>query len=93
MGTTPWASPILLCPGGAACGTSTGDIVPWSLPCLWVLDSQPDTLASFCASSHQAQTTCWDHPKMTELYQTLGEEPVPKTPCLCMWNNVRCPQP
>ena len=23
--------------------------------------------------SHQAQTTCWDHPKMTELYQTLGK--------------------
>lgn len=23
--------------------------------------------------SHQAQTTCWDHPKMTELYQALGE--------------------
>ena len=22
---------------------------------------------------HQAQTTCWDHPKMTELYQTLGK--------------------
>lgn len=27
--------------------------------------------ASVC--SHQAQTTCWDHPKMTELYQTLGK--------------------
>ncbi|KFZ60555.1 Dystrophin-related protein 2, partial [Podiceps cristatus] len=23
--------------------------------------------------SHQAQTTCWDHPKMTELYQTLAD--------------------
>lgn len=23
--------------------------------------------------SHQAQTTCWDHPKMTELYHALGE--------------------
>uniref|UniRef100_A0A803TMT3 Dystrophin related protein 2 n=1 Tax=Anolis carolinensis TaxID=28377 RepID=A0A803TMT3_ANOCA len=23
--------------------------------------------------NHQAQTTCWDHPKMTELYQTLAE--------------------
>lgn len=23
--------------------------------------------------SHQAQTTCWDHPKMTELYQALGK--------------------
>ncbi|KAL4695387.1 hypothetical protein H8959_000482 [Pygathrix nigripes] len=22
--------------------------------------------------NHQAQTTCWDHPKMTELYQTLA---------------------
>ncbi|KFR10740.1 Dystrophin-related protein 2, partial [Opisthocomus hoazin] len=22
---------------------------------------------------HQAQTTCWDHPKMTELYQTLAD--------------------
>lgn len=24
--------------------------------------------------SHQAQTTCWDHPKMTELYQALGKQ-------------------
>ncbi|KFO61067.1 Dystrophin-related protein 2, partial [Corvus brachyrhynchos] len=23
--------------------------------------------------NHQAQTTCWDHPKMTELYQTLAD--------------------
>ncbi|XP_063046807.1 dystrophin-related protein 2 [Engraulis encrasicolus] len=23
--------------------------------------------------NHQAQTTCWDHPKMTELYQALAE--------------------
>ncbi|XP_075429178.1 LOW QUALITY PROTEIN: dystrophin-related protein 2 [Ascaphus truei] len=23
--------------------------------------------------NHQAQTTCWDHPKMTELYQALGD--------------------
>lgn len=30
---------------------------------------------------------------MTELYQTLGEEPAPKTLFLCMGNNVRCPQP
>jgi len=22
--------------------------------------------------SHQTQTTCWDHPKMAELYQSLG---------------------
>lgn len=29
---------------------------------------------SFCSStSHQAQTTCWDHPKLTELYQALGK--------------------
>lgn len=30
----------------------------------------------FCVSifSHQTQTTCWDHPKMTELYQSLGIE-------------------
>uniref|UniRef100_A0A7M4ETC0 Dystrophin related protein 2 n=1 Tax=Crocodylus porosus TaxID=8502 RepID=A0A7M4ETC0_CROPO len=26
--------------------------------------------------NHQAQTTCWDHPKMTELYQTLGKDPL-----------------
>lgn len=24
-------------------------------------------------SSHQTQTTCWDHPKMAELYQSLGK--------------------
>ncbi|KAJ8409708.1 hypothetical protein AAFF_G00217670, partial [Aldrovandia affinis] len=23
--------------------------------------------------NHQTQTTCWDHPKMTELFQTLGD--------------------
>ncbi|XP_067339079.1 utrophin isoform X3 [Channa argus] len=23
--------------------------------------------------NHQTQTTCWDHPKMTELYQSLGD--------------------
>ncbi|TNN72732.1 Dystrophin-related protein 2 [Liparis tanakae] len=23
--------------------------------------------------NHQAQTTCWDHPKMTELYQALAD--------------------
>uniref|UniRef100_A0A8C9VIX9 Dystrophin related protein 2 n=1 Tax=Scleropages formosus TaxID=113540 RepID=A0A8C9VIX9_SCLFO len=26
-----------------------------------------------CFFSHQAQTTCWDHPKMTELYQALAD--------------------
>ncbi|KFP52886.1 Dystrophin-related protein 2, partial [Cathartes aura] len=30
-------------------------------------------LLFFFSSSHQAQTTCWDHPKMTELYQTLAD--------------------
>ncbi|XP_066451998.1 utrophin isoform X3 [Eleutherodactylus coqui] len=24
-------------------------------------------------NSHQTQTTCWDHPKMTELFQSLGD--------------------
>lgn len=24
--------------------------------------------------SHQTQTTCWDHPKMTELFQSLGKK-------------------
>lgn len=24
--------------------------------------------------SHETQTTCWDHPKMTELYQSLGKD-------------------
>ncbi|KAG7257970.1 hypothetical protein CRUP_007160, partial [Coryphaenoides rupestris] len=27
----------------------------------------------FLSSSVQAQTTCWDHPKMTELYQALAD--------------------
>lgn len=36
------------------------------------------TLGFYFPSSHQAQTTCWDHPKMTELYQTLGKEIVIK---------------
>uniref|UniRef100_A0A8C2TES0 Dystrophin related protein 2 n=1 Tax=Coturnix japonica TaxID=93934 RepID=A0A8C2TES0_COTJA len=54
-------------------GPGSQHFLSWSFPCLWVLGSQPDMLASFCASSHQAQTTCWDHPKMTELYQTLAD--------------------
>lgn len=39
-----------------------------------VITSLPLCLSplSLSASSHQAQTTCWDHPKMTELYQALG---------------------
>lgn len=32
----------------------------------------PGAIYAFVCS-HQAQTTCWDHPKMTELYQTLGK--------------------
>lgn len=32
----------------------------------------PGAIDAFVCS-HQAQTTCWDHPKMTELYQTLGK--------------------
>ncbi|KFW07094.1 Dystrophin-related protein 2, partial [Eurypyga helias] len=31
------------------------------------------TLGFHIPSSHQAQTTCWDHPKMMELYQTLAD--------------------
>lgn len=27
--------------------------------------------------SHETQTTCWDHPKMTELYQSLGKISLP----------------
>lgn len=27
--------------------------------------------------SHETQTTCWDHPKMTELYQSLGKTLLP----------------
>ncbi|EMP31967.1 Dystrophin-related protein 2 [Chelonia mydas] len=30
-------------------------------------------LVTFFFFSHQAQTTCWDHPKMTELYQALAD--------------------
>lgn len=35
-------------------------------------DMDPSATDAFICS-HQAQTTCWDHPKMTELYQTLGK--------------------
>lgn len=36
--------------------------------------NSPVSVSFFRSSpSHQAQTTCWDHPKMTELYQALGE--------------------
>jgi len=35
-------------------------------------DMDPGAIDAFIYS-HQAQTTCWDHPKMTELYQTLGK--------------------
>ncbi|CAG5958701.1 unnamed protein product, partial [Menidia menidia] len=27
----------------------------------------------FVAGTHQTQTTCWDHPKMAELYQSLAD--------------------
>lgn len=36
-------------------------------------DMDPGATDAFICS-HQAQTTCWDHPKMTELYQTLGKK-------------------
>ncbi|MBN3271118.1 DMD protein, partial [Polyodon spathula] len=32
----------------------------------------PSPLSSRVELVHQTQTTCWDHPKMTELYQSLG---------------------
>lgn len=34
------------------------------------------TKVSLCilCFSHETQTTCWDHPKMTELYQSLGKD-------------------
>lgn len=35
------------------------------------------TFMCFFYCSHETQTTCWDHPKMTELYQSLGETPLP----------------
>ncbi|KAM8945515.1 utrophin [Pelodytes ibericus] len=35
-------------------------------------DCNPPVYPSF-GSSHQTQTTCWDHPKMTELFQSLGD--------------------
>uniref|UniRef100_A0A8D2JK05 Utrophin n=1 Tax=Varanus komodoensis TaxID=61221 RepID=A0A8D2JK05_VARKO len=28
---------------------------------------------NFLSSNHQTQTTCWDHPKMTELFQSLAD--------------------
>lgn len=31
--------------------------------------------------SHETQTTCWDHPKMTELYQSLGKTSIPDVWC------------
>lgn len=33
--------------------------------------------------SHQTQTTCWDHPRMAELYQSLGESD--SSPCMTPW--------
>lgn len=36
----------------------------------------------FVVFSHQTQTTCWDHPKMTELYQSLGKNTHTITHCL-----------
>ncbi|KFO71964.1 Dystrophin-related protein 2, partial [Cuculus canorus] len=45
---------------------------------LQINDKQEDageglSVLSFQDINHQAQTTCWDHPKMMELYQTLAD--------------------
>lgn len=38
--------------------------------CAYVL---PKILIASFLCSHETQTTCWDHPKMTDLFQSLGE--------------------
>ncbi|KFW77107.1 Dystrophin-related protein 2, partial [Manacus vitellinus] len=38
-----------------------------------LLSSKDDKARLGIEGIHQAQTTCWDHPKMTELYQTLAD--------------------
>lgn len=43
-------------------------------PLVWHIDLiVASCFSSLPDSSHQTQTTCWDHPKMTELYQSLGK--------------------
>lgn len=47
------------------------------LPVVARVSSQSDGFSSVVVllfHSHQSQTTCWDHPKMTELYQSLGKD-------------------
>ncbi|KAK3510935.1 hypothetical protein QTP70_027830, partial [Hemibagrus guttatus] len=38
----------------------------------WLTKRITTTVAKFL-DNHQTQTTCWDHPKMTELYQSLAD--------------------
>lgn len=45
------------------------------MTCLWCWSLLVLKSVSFlCVFSHETQTTCWDHPKMTELYQSLGKD-------------------
>uniref|UniRef100_A0A8C9TUR1 Dystrophin related protein 2 n=1 Tax=Scleropages formosus TaxID=113540 RepID=A0A8C9TUR1_SCLFO len=44
---------------------------PGSVQIPWERAISPNKVPYYI--NHQAQTTCWDHPKMTELYQALGD--------------------
>lgn len=41
--------------------------------CIGMISFLSEALLVSLSYSHQTQTTCWDHPKMTELFQSLGE--------------------
>jgi len=66
------------CRSGPGCWRGSGTVLccaAWVARC--VMEGQLYS-ADFCVlyCSHETQTTCWDHPKMTELYQSLGKTPL-----------------
>ncbi|XP_075059751.1 utrophin isoform X2 [Mixophyes fleayi] len=47
--------------------------VPYYIKCYSEDCSKPLSPNLYPGNSHQTQTTCWDHPKMTELFNSLGD--------------------
>lgn len=69
--------------GSTGCGHRSGTVL-WCAACTTAVRWRK----KFCFTnfhvlccSHETQTTCWDHPKMTELYQSLGKTSLPDVWC------------
>uniref|UniRef100_A0A7N6ANK1 Utrophin n=1 Tax=Anabas testudineus TaxID=64144 RepID=A0A7N6ANK1_ANATE len=52
-------------------GPSSQHFLSTSVQLPWQRAVSPNKVPYYI--NHQTQTTCWDHPKMTELYQSLGD--------------------